>query len=88
MADSKIPASYQDSVVRCVLPVCVATGRIALAFDTADGQTLRVALTQEHAAWLAGSLSDYMSEEARTQSPGLSLMPSAPRSVPSEGGKV
>ena len=69
-AQSRIPPSYQDSVLRCVLPVCFATGRVALAFDTADGQILRIALTQEHAAWLADRLSKYMSEAAGAHVPG------------------
>lgn len=85
---SRIPVSYQDAVVRCVLPVCTATGRIAIAVDTQDGQTLRIALSQEHAAWLAGCLTDCISSDACTQSPGSALMPSAPKSVPSGGSKV
>jgi hypothetical protein len=90
MADMqfRIPHAYQDAVVRCVLPVCTAAGRIAFAFDTAAGQTLRLSVSVEQAAWLAGCLSGYMSEAARTQSPGSALMPSEPMSVPSEGGKV
>lgn len=90
MADiqSRIPASYQEAVVRCVLPVCTASGRIALAFDTADGQTLRFSVPLAQAQWMTSSLLTYMSEAAGTQSPGSALMPSVPMSVPSEGEKV
>lgn len=87
-AQSRIPPSYQDAVVRCVLPVCTASGRIAFAFDAADGQTLRFAVPLAQAEWMARNLLDYMSEAARTQSPGSALMSSDPMSVPSGGGKV
>lgn len=85
---SRIPPSYQDSAIRCVLPVCPASGRIALAFDIADGQTVRLALSQEQASWLVHCVSGYLNEAAGAQSAGSALMPSSPKSVPSGGSKV
>lgn len=84
MADMqfRIPHAYQDAVVRCVLPVCIAAGRIAFAFDTAAGQTLRLSVSVEQAAWLAGCLSQCMSEAAGAQSSGASMVPSLPVPVP------
>ena len=82
---SPIPASFQDGIVQCVLPSRDPAGRVAFAFETADGHVMRIALAKEEAETLVRLLIDYANVDAGRQSPRSELMPSLPRSVPSEG---
>ena len=86
-----LPISYAHATVRTVMPVCEASGRIGVAFnmDTPSGlQVVRLALDAANADVLCRLLADYMAARGSSQSAGSSLMPSDPRSVPSEGVNV
>lgn len=83
-----LPESYVDADMRCVQPFCLARERCGVAFDVFGQQPIRLALTLGAAAFLRDSLDDYIKSLAGTQSPGSELMPSEPKSVPSEGEKV
>ncbi len=79
---SRLP-NYLNAGWRNVTPVCEQTGRIGLGFDTAAGP-VRLAISLEHAAELADCLAAYI-EFAGSQSCGSGLIPSDPKSVPSDG---
>ena len=80
---SRLP-NYLNAGWRNVTPVCEQTSRIGLGFDTAAGP-VRLAISMEHAAELAHCLAAYIKAFAGSQSCGSGLMPSDPRSVPSDG---
>lgn len=80
-------ASYLDAGWRNVTPVCPQTNRIGIGFDLATGP-VRLAISLEHATELAACLDSYIKAFAGSQSCGSGLMPSSPKSVPSEGVKT
>ena len=86
-----LPISYEHATVRTVTPVCEDSGRIGVAFNMCaanGGQVVRLALDAANADVLCRLLADYVDARGSTQSAGSSLMPSDPRSVPSEGVNV
>lgn len=84
-AGARLPPVYVDARWRCVTPVCPARGSLGVAFDVPGQPPVRLALPVDDARALMGLLSDYVNSPAGTQSPMSELMPSAERSVPSEG---
>lgn len=85
-----LPSSYRAAELRCVQPMCQEREVIGIAFNVIEvGRPItRVALSLEHAAMLRDCLADYINSAAGTQSPGSSLIDSAPKSVPSDGVNV
>lgn len=81
----QLPESYRDAEVRCVLPHCPVRGRMGLGIDIPGEPTVRVAINLEGARLIWLALGGYISSLAGNQSPGSPLMPSDPRSVPSDG---
>lgn len=79
-----LPPIYFDADVRNVTPVCPDRKRIGIGFDM-DELPVRVALTLAGAKCLRTLIDDYINSFARTQSDGSLLIPSEPKSVPSDG---
>lgn len=79
---------YLDASARNVTPLCPQRNRLGVGFELESGEVLRLALTPEDAGTLAQVLADYVKSPAGSQSPTSPLMPSDPRSTPSEGVKV
>lgn len=80
-----LPSTYQCAAVRNITPLCPERQRFGLGLDLGGGVVLRVALDVAAAEFLLAELGAYVRSPAGCQSPGSELMPSAPRSVPSEG---
>lgn len=83
-----LPPIYSDATVRNVTPVCPERQRLGVGLQLDSGEVIRVALDEAGVAFLAASLADYWSSAAGRQSPGSELMPSVPKSVPSDGENV
>lgn len=92
-ATPRTPAVYQRATWYCTLPHDTAAGEIGFALlPVGAALPQRFALPTEHAVHLLESLAlslgyELSKCEAGSQSPMSELMPSAPRSVPSDGEK-
>lgn len=85
---TRLPKTYLDASVRCVLPVCPGRQRLGLGLDVLGQPTVRIALDQRSAQLLLDAVADYVKSFAGNQSPWSSLIPSEAVSVPSEGVNV
>jgi len=83
-----LPVSYPDAEWFNVTPCCPERKRLGLGFLRADGTLARFALSESDASMLMQALAFYVKSPAGSQSATSELMPSDPRSVPSEGVKV
>jgi hypothetical protein len=81
-----LPPIYLDADARNVTPACPIRQRVGLGFDIPGQPTIRIAITLEHAAFLARYLNAYVKSAAGDQAPISRLISSEPMSVPSEGG--
>ncbi|MCF8156426.1 MAG: hypothetical protein K9K35_10510 [Rhodoferax sp.] len=83
-----LPHTYIDADLRNVTPVCEARQRIGIGFDLPNNKAVRVALTLPAAAVMRDVLEGYINSFAGTQSDTSLLIPSEPKSHPSEGENV
>jgi hypothetical protein len=83
-----LPPVYIDSSVRNITPVCMARGRLGIGFDLDAGPQVRLSITPESAKFLRDEIDLYISSLAGSQSSTSELMPSEPKSVPSDGVNV
>lgn len=94
MSGDRIPPSFSRATWRATLPVDPQTGETAISFDLADGSVVRLRLSAKSARDVRQTLSprywrwiQSLSKALRTQSAGLSLRSSEPKSTPSEAEK-
>lgn len=80
-----LPPIYLDADVRNITPVCPGRARLGLGFDIAGQNTVRMAITMDHAQFLRDYLNDYINASAGTQKPMSELILSSSKAVPSEG---
>lgn len=89
--DSRTPPHYTRCTWYCTLPADQAAGVVGFALRTDAGisrYALEIASAHKLLVSLAEALGQPLTSPAGSQSPGSSLIPSAPRSTPSEAENV
>jgi hypothetical protein len=86
VCNRRTPASFMPAAFRCTLPP-EHDGAQAVAFTLHDGSVVRLLLPAHSVRALRETLAEgyFSNVDAGTQSPMSALMPSSPKSVPSEG---
>lgn len=83
-----LPATYINTSAHNVTPLCPVRERLGVGLQLESGEVLRLALTEQSAVFLLKALADYVKSPAGCQSPMSDEIPSAPKSVPSDGENV
>ena len=82
---NQLPAIYLDAAVRNVTPVCPGRERLGLGLDIPGQETVRVAITLDHAQFLRAYLDDYINSSAGTHQPMSGLISKSASDAPSDG---
>lgn len=82
-----LPRSYLDASIRCITPLDAARDRFGVAFDLADGSTVRVALTLSDGSWIAAEQGQRRST-TNSHWASSSGKPTSDGSTPSDGENV